>query len=240
MIKILNIIKKKNKKKEKSKKVLKNNKILKEKSHSKEKRKKAKSSIKAKEIEKLNNETIKINNKKRNSSTHNIHFLNGNPNLYSVYYPLRAEFSKKPNALPGLYKTYYILNEKKNKKIIERKFSKIEYVDSTNNSIHDNISENQSLNQSLSNSLYFINEVNAYVKFHNLYHIHSNHLHSKELIPIETTITSIISRYRFKYSTFIYYKENKPIAPVVEFDMKKHSKTVRIKRKNEKVKKNNE
>ena len=98
----------------------------------------------------------------------------------------------------------------------ERKFSQIEYVDSTNNSIYNDTSDSQSLNQSLNNSLYFVNDANAYVKFHNLYHIHSNHLHSKDLIPTYTTITSIISRYRYKFSTFIYYKENKPSMPGIE------------------------
>ena len=238
-----NNILKKEEKKEKSKKILKekaktkekikekSKKTIKEKSRSKskEKKKKAKSNIKNKE--KINDNKISI--QKRNSSTHNIHFLNSIQNDYSIYYPLRAEFSKKPLALPGLYKTYYILDEKKSKKLKERKFSQIEYVDSTNNSIYDNSSESQSLNQSLSNSLYFISDVNAYVKFHNLYHIHSNHLHSKELIPINTTVTSIISRYRYKFSTFIYYKENKPTIAIKEFDKKKHSKTFKIKRKNE-------
>ena len=178
-----------------------------------------------KELEK----NYKINTKKRNSTINNVHFLNSQ-NQYSIYYPLRAEFSKRPSALPGLFKTYYILNEKKNKKIQERKFSQIEYVDSSNNSIQESHSESQSqsLNQSINNSLYFTNDVNPYVKFQNLYHIHSNHLHSKEAIHTQNTITSIISRYRFKFSTFIYYKENKP--KVFENNMVKHSGTVRIKR----------
>ena len=163
---------------------------------------------------------------KRNSSIQNIHFLN-NQNIYSTYYPLRAEFNKRPLALPGLYKTYYILDEKKNKKIKDRKFSQIEYVDSTNNSIYDNISDSFNQSQSFNNSLCVINDVNPYVKFQNLYHIHSNHLHTKELMPKKSTIVSIISRYRFKFSTFIYYKENEPI---IEFDKKKHSKTIRIKK----------
>jgi hypothetical protein len=174
------------------------------------------------EVKKGNN--IKSELDKRNS----LHFLNSQ-NQYSIYYPLRAEFSKKPSALPGLFKTYYILNEKKNKKIAERKFSQIEYIDSSNNSIQEGISESQSQgSQSLNNSLYFINETNPYVKFQNLYHIHSNHLHSKEAFHIQNTITSIISRYRFKFSTYIYYKENKPTK--VKNNWKKHSQTFRIKR----------
>ena len=214
------------KKKEKSKN--------KEKEKSKNKTIKNKSSIKDKTKVNDNNKIVK---QKRNSSTHNIHFLN-EQKKYSIYYPLRAEFSKKPLALPGLYKTCYILTDKKNKKIKERKFSQIEYVDSTNNSIHDNEPANKSKNQSLNNSLYFINDINPYVKFQNLYHIHSNHLHSKEAININPIVTSIISRYRFKFSTFIYYKENQPIKAL---DKKKHSKTVRIKRgKNEKISKGTE
>ena len=206
--------------------------IIKTQTKEKSKENKKKKHIKFKEVFNEN----KITELKRNSSSHNIHFLNVQSN-YSIYYPLRSEFSKKPSALPGLYKTYYILNEKKNKKKVERKFSQIEYVDSTNNSIQDSYSE-ISQNQSFNNSLYIINDINPYVKFHNLYHIHSNHLHSKEAIYKKTTVTSIISRYRFKFSTFIYYKESKP---KVELDKKKHSKTVRIKRgKTEKIKDNNE
>jgi hypothetical protein len=178
------------------------------------------------EIKKGNN--IKNNIDKKNSSTQNMHILNSQ-NQYSIYYPIRAEFSKKPSALPGLFKTYYILNEKKNKKMRERKFSQIEYIDSSNSSIQEGFSESQSQgSQSLNNSLYFINDVNPYVKFQNLYHIHSNHLHSKEAIHIQNTITSIISRYRFKFSTYIYYKENKPTK--VEKKLIKHSQSVRFKR----------
>ena len=205
----------------------------KEKEKSKDKKTKNKSNIKEK-TKINNNNNNKATKKKRNSSNHNIHFLNDQKN-YSIYYPLRAEFSKKPLALPGLYKTYYILIEKKNKKIKERQFSQIEYVDSANNSIYGDETGNKSKNQSLNNSLYFTNDINPYVKFQNLYHIHSNHLHSKEAININTNVTSIISRYRFKFSTFIYYKEKQPINAL---DKKKHSKTVRIKRrKNSKISK---
>ena len=113
--------------------------------------------------------------------------------------------------------------------MIERKFSQIEYIDSSNNSIQEGFSESQSQgSQSLNNSLYFINDINPYVKFQNLYHIHSNHLHSKETLHIQNTITSIISRYRFKFSTYIYYKENKPTK--FKKPLKKHSQTLRIKR----------
>ena len=217
----------------------KSNESIKLKEENKEKSKE-KNKEKVKEKKKKKNIENKRSKIKRNSSSHNIHFLN-NQNDYAIYYPLRAEFSKKPSALPGLYKTYYILNEKKNKKQIQPKFSQIEYVDSTNNSIQDNYSE-KSQNQSFSNSLYIMNDINPYVKFQNLYHIHyhihSNHLHSKEAIYVKTSVTSIISRYRSKYSTFIYYKENKP---KVELDKKKHSKTVKIKRgKHEKNNNNKE
>ena len=215
--------KEKSQKKENAKRKCKTKEKVKEKEENKGKKGKKKSGIKFK-IENNND----IVNHRKNSSSHNIHFIN-NHNKYSVYYPLRTEFSKKPSALPGLYKTYYILNEKKNNNLKIRKFSQIEYVDNTNNSIH-NISENQSNNQSLNNSLYFVKDINPYdpyVKFQNLYHIHSNHLHSKEVNHVQNTVTSIISRYRFKFSTFIYYKENNPN---FTFDKKNHSKTVKIKR----------
>jgi len=142
---------------------------------------------------------------KRESSNNSLGIFN-NSN-YSTYIPLKGELNIKPLSLPGLYKTHYILNEKKNKKVKERKFSQIEYVDNTNNSIHSNIYVNNDL----------------YVGFHNLYHIHSNHLHSKEIIDSKNVITSIITRYRAKFSTFIYYKGKQE-----EKINRKHSKSVKV------------
>ena len=75
--------------------------------------------IKGKNKSKLDNTEMKIeeeikkgnynkkNLDKENYSTHNIHFLNSQ-NQFSIYYPLRAEFSKKPSALPWLFKTLKI------------------------------------------------------------------------------------------------------------------------------------
>jgi hypothetical protein len=127
----------------------------------------------------------KINNIKRNPSTKSTNSI-GIYSDYSTYIPLKTELSIKPSALPGLYKTHYNLNEKKNKIIYEKKFSQIEYIEHTNNLL-----------------------TNQYVGFQNLYHIHSNHLHSKEISDTKNNVTSIISRYRAKFSTFIYYKEKK-------------------------------
>jgi len=154
----------------------------------------------------------KNNNIKRNSSNNSLGLLNNVE--YSTYIPLKGEFNIKPLSLPGLYKTHYILNEKKNKIIKERKFSQIEYVDQTNNSI-----------RSLSNSKYLENN-ELYVGFQNLYHIHSNHLHSKEIVDKKNAITSIITRYRAKFSTFIYYKAKK----IRNNKNKRLSKTVKIDR----------
>ena len=154
----------------------------------------------------------KNNNIKRNSSNNSLGLLNNVE--YSTYIPLKGEFNIKPLSLPGLYKTHYILNEKKNKIIKERKFSQIEYVDQTNNSI-----------RSLSNSKYLENN-ELYVGFQNLYHIHSNHLHSKEIVDKKNAITSIITRYRAKFSTFIYYKGKK----IRNNKNKRLSKTVKINR----------
>ena len=143
----------------------------------------------------------------RNKSTNSIGILNNSS--YSTYIPLKNELRLKPLAIPGLFKTHYILNEKKNKNIKVRKFSQIEYVDS-------------------SDANYFLNN-NSYVGFHNLYHIHSNHFHSKEMLDSNNTITSIITRYRSKYSTFIYYKDEKnKNKNIVKNDkkMKKGSKVI--------------
>ena len=165
--------------------------------------------IKEKKSKDKNN---KNNNIKRNSSNNSLGLLNNVE--YSTYIPLKGEFNIKPLSLPGLYKTHYILNEKKNKVIKERKFSQIEYVDQTNNSI-----------RSLSNSKYLENN-ELYVGFQNLYHIHSNHLHSKKIVDSKNTITSIITRYRAKYSTFIYYKGRK----IRNNKNKRLSKTVKLDR----------
>ena len=162
--------------------------------------------------------TLKEKNKKdninikRKSSNSSLGLLNNIE--YSTYIPLKGEFNIKPLSLPGLYKTHYILNEKKNKVIKERKFSQIEYVDQTNNSI-----------RSLSNSKYLENN-ELYVGFQNLYHIHSNHLHTKKIVDSKNTITSIITRYRAKYSTFIYYKGRK----IRNNKNKRLSKTVKLDR----------
>ena len=175
-----------------------NNNINEEKSPKKKTKEKTKS---PKEKEKEN----KIKNINRNQSTNSIGlFTNSN---YSTYIPLKGELSIKPSALPGLYKTHYILTEKKNKKIKERKFSQVEYVDQKNNTI----------------SNFLLND-NLYVNFQNLYHIHSNHLHTKEIVDSKNTITSIITRYRAKFSTFIYYNDKKQ----KERNDKRHSKTVKL------------
>ena len=158
----------------------------------------------------------KKNNKiiKRESSNNSLGiFSNSN---YSTYIPLKGELNIRPLSLPGLYKTHYILNEKKNKKIKERKFSQIEYIDNSNNSIHSN---------------FFVNNNELYVGFQNLYHIHSNHLHSKENIDSKNAVTSIITRYRAKFSTFIYYKGKKQR----EKSERKHSKSVKVKDSIEKI-----
>ena len=151
---------------------------------------------------------------KRESSNNSLGiFTNSN---YSTYIPLKGELNIRPLSLPGLYKTHYILNEKKNKKIKERKFSQVEYIDNSNNSIHSN---------------FFVNNNELYVGFQNLYHIHSNHLHSKENIDSKNAVTSIITRYRAKFSTFIYYKEKKQ----GEKSDRKHSKSVKVKDGIEKI-----
>ena len=141
----------------------------------------------------------------RNKSTNSIGILN-NSN-YSTYIPLKAQLRIKPLAIPALFKTHYILNEKKNKNIKVRKFSQIEYIDSTD-------------------SNYFVKN-DSYVGFQNLYHIHSNHFHSKEYCDKKNTVVSIITRYRAKFSTFIYYKEKKQKD---RNDKIRYSKTVKVKK----------
>jgi hypothetical protein len=159
---------------------------------------------KVKMVKSQNEEKEDLN---RNKSTNSIGILNNS--IYSTYIPLKNQLRLKPLAIPGLFKTHYILNETKNKNIKVRKFSQIEFVDS-------------------SDSNYFVNN-NSFIGFHNLYHIHSNHFHSKENVDSKNTITSIITRYRAKYSTFIYYKD-KEQKDENEKDNMKNSKMVKGKK----------
>ena len=175
----------------------------------------------------------KKKNKKRLSSTHSVNFLNSQNN-YTIYYPLKSELNIKPSTLPSLYKAHFILNEDfKPKK--ERKFTKIEYVNDSSNSESSESSSSSSSSETSSESISKVTifgEIVPYVKFQNLYHIHSNHLHSKMVKNKYSNVISMTSRYRIKFSTFIYYK------PYIsqEKTRKKHSKTVKIKVKKPKQK----
>ena len=206
----------------------------KDKSKSKKKgEEKEKDKHKKKEKKEKNKREEKPNvEKKRNSSILSVNFLNS-LNYYTIYYPLKSEFNEKPLSLPGLYKTCFILNEDFKEQEM-RKFAEIEYVNNSNNSMSFASSERSI--QSVQSRISILGEVIPYVKFQNLYHIHSNHLHSKLLHSNEyTVINSMTSRYRFKFSTFIYYKPNEPVEPVQRI---KHSQTVRIsgkKKRNEKT-----
>ena len=175
----------------------------------------------------------KKKNKKRLSSTHSVNFLNSQNN-YTIYYPLKSELNIKPSTLPSLYKAHFILNEDfKPKK--ERKFTKIEYVNDSSNSESSESSSISSSSETSSESISKVTifgEIVPYVKFQNLYHIHSNHLHSKMINYKYSNVISMTSRYRIKFSTFIYYKPY--TSP--EKTRKKHSKTVKIKVKKQKQK----
>ena len=76
-------------------------------------------------------------------------------------------------------------------------------------------------------TLLIFGEIVPYVKFQNLYHIHSNHLHSKINNYKGSTITSMTSRYRIKFSTFIYYKPN----VIIEKKRRVHSRTVKLRKR---------
>ena len=194
-----------------------------------------------KNIEKPNEE-IKIKTKdkkhkkfkKRFSSVHTVNFLNSQNN-YTIYYPLRTELNIRPSSLPCLYKAHFILNEDfKPKK--ERKFTKVEYVndsnDSSSESSSSSFSETSSEHESSNSKVTIFGEIISYVKFQNLYHIHSNHLHAKKNNYKGITVTSMTSRYRIKFATFIYYKPNEKIEKKRRVT---HSRTVKIKKR----KKNN-
>lgn len=204
---------------------LENNKIIKssvnkEEEKSKENNKKKKENNKSQEKRKIKK------HKKVSSTVLNVNFLNSQ-NYYTIYYPLRSEFNKKPIPLPGLYKTCFILNEDYKKKE-ERKFSEVEYVNNSSSNSSSITSSEKSL-QSVQGKVSILGEVIPYVKFQNLYHIHSNHLHSKLFYNYDNTmIDSMTTRYRYKFSTFIYYKPNELVIPLNRI---KHSKSFKIKSK---------
>jgi len=201
----------------------KNNEKEKEKEKDKHKKKEKK-----KKKEKNKKEESLPKEKKRNSSILSVNFLNS-LNYYTIYYPLKSEFNEKPLSLPGLYKTCFILNEDFKEQEM-RKFAEIEYVNNSNNSMSF-ASSGRSV-QSVQSRISILGEVIPYVKFQNLYHIHSNHLHSKLFHSNDdTVINSMTSRYRLKFSTFIYYKPNTPVEPVQRI---KHSQTVRVSGKKKK------
>jgi hypothetical protein len=197
------------------------------KSNEKKEEEESKENNKKKKENKKSQEKRKIRKHKKASSTIlSVNFLNSQ-NYYTIYYPLRSEFNKKPMSLPGLYKTFFILNEDIKKKE-ERKFSEVEYVNNSSSNSSSITSSEKSL-QSIQSKVSFLGEVIPYVKFQNLYHIHSNHLHSKLFYNyINTIIDSMTTRYRYKYSTFIYYKPNEPMIPLIRV---KHSKSFKIKSK---------
>ena len=168
-----------------------------------------------KKKDKKDNEKIK----KRNSSFLSVNFLNS-LNCYTIYYPLKSEFNKNPVPLPGLYKTFFILNEDFKQKE-EKKFAEVEFINSTSTIDSSEISLPNAQNKTS-----FLGEVIPYVKFQNLYHIHSNHLHSKLFHNyMKTAINSMTARYRFKFTTFIYYKSKEPVKKIKR--RKNHSKTVK-------------
>ena len=157
--------------------------------------------------------------KKRNSSILSVNFLNS-LNCYTIYYPLKSEFNKNPVPLPGLYKTCFILNEDFKQKE-EKKFAEVEFINSTST-----IDSSERSLPNVQNKTSFLGEVIPYVKFQNLYHIHSNHLHSKLFHNyMKTAINSMTARYRFKFTTFIYYKSKEPVKKIKR--RKNHSKTVK-------------
>ena len=150
-------------------------------------------------------------------------------NNYTLYYPLKSELNIKPSSLPSLYKAHFILNEDfKPKK--EKKFTKVEYINDDSSSESSESSSSSScseISSEPSSKISVFGEIIPYVKFQNLYHIHSNHLHSKKQNYKYSTVISMISRYRIKFSTFIYIKPNNSKIK----NREKYSKTVKIKKK---------
>ena len=201
---------------------------------------KSKSKSKRKNESKPKKKLKKRKKKRRLSSIQTINFLNSQNN-YISYYPLKAELNKKPLSLPGLYKALFILKEDFNNKK-ERQFSHIENYYKNNKSNRSSSASSrsdssssvtgESSDVSSHSKLSVFGEIIPYVKFQNLYHIHSNHLHSKIIKYDDNTITSMTLRYRYKVSTFIYYK---PYNSKDKIRRMKHSKTfkkIKIKRKN--------
>ena len=207
----------------------------------KEKKSKSKSKSKKKNKSKPKKKLKKRKKRRRLSSIQTINFLNSQNN-YTSYYPLKSELNKKPLSLPGLYKALFILKEDFNNKK-ERPFSHIENYNKNNKSNRSSSASSRSNSSgsvtgessdvSSHSKLSVFGEIIPYVKFQNLYHIHSNHLHSKIIKYDDSTITSMTLRYRFKVSTFIYYNPYKSKEKIRRIKHSKTFKKIKIKIKNE-------
>ena len=137
--------------------------------------------------------------------------------FYSTYFPLKEEMKNMPHKIPGLYKIKLELNKEKDKDEKEFYNENEEYSINTSDLDLKKILSKGELRER--------NEI--FNRVSNLMNIFYNHLHSKETILKKTTISSITSRYRFKNTTFLYYKPRTKIKKMKN----KSSRSLHVKRK---------
>ena len=139
---------------------------------------------------------------------------------YSTYIPLKEEMKNSPYPIPGLYKIKLELNKDKNIDKDKEEF----YNEGEEYSIY---SMDSDLNKILSkNDVHEANEM--FNRVSNIMNIHYNHLHSKETLLQKTMISSVTSRYRFKNTTFFYYKPNTKIKKMKD----KSNRSIHLKKNN--------
>ena len=134
---------------------------------------------------------------------------------YSTYFPLKDEMKSAPYGIPGLYKIKLELNKEKNMNRMEWYNENEEYSMCSDTDLKNILAKGD-----VQESHEIFNKVS------NLMNIHYNHLHSKETILQKTMISSVTTRYRFKNTTFLYYKPTTKIKKIP----RKKSRSVHVKK----------
>jgi hypothetical protein len=130
-------------------------------------------------IKKKSSDDNKIKNK--NNDNNNIKKTN-----YGCYEINKGDFNEKPPKIPHLFRKYFDLDYNTN----QDKIGKINFF--------SNIKEK-----------HILNENGSYKEIYPLFHIHLNHMHSKQLINRNTNkqfyLMSISLRIKHKNTTIVYY-----------------------------------
>lgn len=132
---------------------------------------------------------------KNSSSTKSLGIKRPQDN-YNLCYPSKEDLREEPPLTPGLYKS--VLDLSKSANIDKSRKNKQE------KGIHKFFAKHSKNKDDDENNNYKNNNNNS---ISDLFHIHFNHLNSKKNYKKDkAVISSIISRFRLKSTTFIYYK----------------------------------